>query len=109
MAFSERLLVIVFPCIDVLCRPVSDRVWFTACELASWVWERRDRFKQNNFTPEQGVAAAMDTNEGAGPVVMHEISDNPGSGAPGDATHLLRSIIEQAISLPPHSACFGAS
>lgn len=92
----------------MVCR-LFDRVWFTACELASWVWERRDRFKQNNFTPDQGVAAAMDTDEGTGPVVMHEISDNPGSGAPGDATHLLRSIIEQAKRLPPHSACFGES
>jgi microcystin degradation protein MlrC len=38
-------------------------------------------------------------------VLLHEISDNPGSGASGDATHLLRAIVE--AGLPPGTACFG--
>lgn len=40
-----------------------------------------------------------------GPVVLHEISDNPGSGAPGDATHLLRAVLEGGQ--PAGTACFG--
>ena len=96
----------------------------TACDMAQWIWARRDRFKQANFSPTDAVqrallvtqhkssTAAAATGAAAprdGPVVLHEISDNPGSGAPGDATHLLRAIVEgaKAAALPPHSCCFG--
>ena len=40
------------------------------------------------------------------PVVINEASDNCGGGAPGDATHLLRAILDAAPMLPPHSCVF---
>eukprot|EP01043_Picozoa_sp_COSAG02_P087848 COSAG02_NODE_25054_length_670_cov_0.739054_2_plen_91_part_00 len=62
----------------------------TACSVATWVWEHRDRFQQSNLSPTDAVARAsllaLGRNNGTvsseGPVVLHEISDNPGSGAP---------------------------
>eukprot|EP01052_Picozoa_sp_SAG31_P009265 SAG31_NODE_484_length_15037_cov_9.974762_5_plen_536_part_00 len=88
-------------------------------ELASWVWARRDRFRQRNFAPAEAVAraaAAIELNapssaagvsdeQTGGPVVLNEISDNPGSGAPGDGTHLLRAVLEYGFA--PGEACFG--
>ena len=62
----------------------------TACTVAQWVWEHRDRFRQLNMSPTDAVAKASQLAPGSntgdvsieGPVVLHEISDNPGSGAP---------------------------
>ena len=38
-----------------------------------------------------------------GPVVVNDTADNPGGGSPGDATHVLRALIEAA----PERTCFG--
>jgi microcystin degradation protein MlrC len=78
----------------------------TACSVGSWVWERRDRFRQSNLSPTDAVAEAAALSEkngtkgrsSGGPVVLHEISDNPGSGAPGNATHLLRALVDAGQS-----------
>lgn len=78
----------------------------TACSVGSWVWERRDRFRQSNLSPIDAVAEAAALSEkngtkgrsSGGPVVLHEISDNPGSGAPGNATHLLRALVDAGQS-----------
>ena len=92
----------------------------TACRLATWVWERRNRFRQSNLSPLDAVAKAAqlaqraistddsDANRSSqGPVVLHEISDNPGSGAPGNATHLLRALIEAELPRSGFKVCFG--
>eukprot|EP00404_Azadinium_spinosum_P043030 CAMPEP_0180820822 /NCGR_PEP_ID=MMETSP1038_2-20121128/70494_1 /TAXON_ID=632150 /ORGANISM="Azadinium spinosum, Strain 3D9" /LENGTH=213 /DNA_ID=CAMNT_0022862947 /DNA_START=21 /DNA_END=659 /DNA_ORIENTATION=- len=43
--------------------------------------------------------------QGSGPIVLNEASDNTGCGAPGDATHLLRAMLEADFG--PGEACFG--
>jgi microcystin degradation protein MlrC len=67
-------------------------------EAGRWIWEHRERFRTESPTPEQAVrlaiAAAAAAEPGAGPVVINETSDNPGGGAPGDGTHLLRALLE---------------
>lgn len=77
----------------------------TACDMATWVWDRRARFLQKNFGAADAVRFALEQPPASRPTVLHEISDNPGSGCPGDATHLLRAVLE--AGLPPGSACFG--
>lgn len=42
-------------------------------------------------------------NDGAGPVVAADVSDNPGSGAPGDSTFVLHSLLERDV----HDAALG--
>jgi microcystin degradation protein MlrC len=37
------------------------------------------------------------------PIVINETSDNPGGGAPGDGTHLLRALLDARVG----DACFG--
>ena len=39
----------------------------------------------------------------AGPIVIHETSDNCGGGSPGDGTHLLRAMLDAELE----NACFG--
>ena len=44
------------------------------------------------------LAAAADVAPGGGPVVLADISDNPGGGAAGDSTFILRRLIERGIA-----------
>jgi len=47
-----------------------------------------------------GVAAALDMADAAsaGPVVLADRSDNPGSGAAGDSTYLLKAILDRSAT-----------
>lgn len=75
-----------------------------ASEVASWIWEQRDRFRREAYSAEGAVDAARDlVAEGARPVVINETSDNPGGGAPGDGTHLLRAMVDAELE----DAAFG--
>jgi len=68
----------------------------TARALAAEVWARREGFQHSYPDPAQAIGQAMVLALGApgGPVVVNETSDNPGGGAPGDGTYLLRALIE---------------
>jgi microcystin degradation protein MlrC len=41
---------------------------------------------------------ALDTTPGQGPVVLADIADNPGGGAAGDSTFILRRLIERGVA-----------
>ena len=72
-----------------------------AQDIARLIWERRDEFLQSLPSAEEAVSTAL-TAEST-PVVIAEVSDNPGGGAPGDGTHLLRALL--AANGP--GSCFG--
>lgn len=63
-------------------------------ELASFVWERRKAFSGESLSCEEALDRA-DRLVKDGYVVVNEASDNPGGGAPGDSTHLLREMIKR--------------
>ena len=44
------------------------------------------------------VALDLTAEPGAGPVVIADVADNPGGGAPGDATFFLREVCERRIT-----------
>lgn len=68
-----------------------------AQHLAQYVWGLRDRFADPDVPDAAGaVEAALQVQE-AGYVVINEGSDNPGSGGPGDATHLLREFLRRDL------------
>jgi len=61
-------------------------------ELAAFIWERRHLFAGESLS----CAEALDRAEALlkdGYAVVNEASDNPGGGAPGDGTHLLREML----------------
>ena len=70
-------------------------------ELMDYAWEQR-HFSSIHFTPLKEAMARAKAGEGmlgpeAGgkPVVISDYSDNPGSGAYGDATNLLRAVLDR--------------
>jgi microcystin degradation protein MlrC len=75
-------------------------------ELMDYAWEQRT-FSSIHFTPlDEAIAKAK---AGAGesrPLVIADYSDNPGSGAYGDATALLRAVLEADLqNVGFHAIC----
>ena len=65
-------------------------------EIAEFVWQRRYDFSEPSLSVEEAMDAAL-LSVKDGYVVINEASDNPGGGAPGDGTHLLREMIKRNI------------
>lgn len=81
-------------CVSVLCITDGDMALAqsSAMAVAQGIWGMRQRFDAALPAAPEGVAAAL---SGADfPVAINEVSDNPGSGTPGDGTHLLAALIE---------------
>jgi len=72
-----------------------------AQKFADQLWQTRDEFLARSLTADDAVkyAQSCDTY----PVVIHETSDNCGGGAPGNGTHLLRSMLAEKLGA---GACF---
>ncbi len=69
--------------------------------IARQVWEMREAFRQELPGAAEAVRLALASE--ARPVVIAEVSDNSGGGAPADGTHLLRALLE--ANTP--DTCFG--
>ncbi len=69
--------------------------------VAREVWEMREAFRQELPGADEAVRLALAS--AVTPVVIAEVSDNSGGGAPADGTHLLRVLLDANI---PHT-CFG--
>ena len=67
-----------------------------AKELARYAWSRRAEFDPVSLTPDEAIDLALEKVKD-GYVVINEISDNPGSGCPGDGTYTLRAMLERDI------------
>lgn len=72
-----------------------------AREMATTVWEEREGFVADHPGPAEAVAEAKRlVEDGAtadGPVVLADVGDNPGGGAPGDETAVLRELLDQGV------------
>lgn len=66
-----------------------------ALALARYTWSRRYDFTVTKYSAEAAVEKALSLGEG--PILIHESSDNPGSGTPGDGTYLLRELIRRDL------------
>jgi microcystin degradation protein MlrC len=72
-----------------LARAVADR-------LGAAFWDLRERIGAQVI----GIDAALDAAAaatGEGPVVLADVADNPGGGAAGDSTFILRRLVERGI------------
>jgi microcystin degradation protein MlrC len=63
-----------------------------AREIVDLIYATIDDFRQLLPSPEEVVREALAAE--ALPVVIAEVSDNPGGGAPGNGTHLLRALLD---------------
>ncbi len=67
-----------------------------AAQLHREIWNLRDR----TVTPHDTIDAAIDfaLAQPAGPVVLADVADNAGGGAPSDSTFVLRRLVERGIA-----------
>jgi microcystin degradation protein MlrC len=63
----------------------------TADEIARYLWERREAFRVTLTPVSEAIAYALKT--GRGPVVLADVSDNPGGGSPCDGTRMLQELV----------------
>jgi microcystin degradation protein MlrC len=67
-----------------------------ANRVAAAIWERRRDLRANGVSPDEAIDRALAT-PGGRPVVLADVADNPGAGAPGDGTWLLARLIERGV------------
>lgn len=65
-------------------------------EFMDYCWEMRDFSSVELVSPEVAVARAAELQR-TGHVILAEMTDNPGSGHYGDATNLLRALLQGTI------------
>lgn len=61
-------------------------------QVADWLWAHRDGFRVTPLSPREAVRQALAAEQR--PVVIGDGTDNPGSGAPGDSTYLLSTLLD---------------
>jgi microcystin degradation protein MlrC len=66
-----------------------------AAELGREIWELRDRTPIAALSVDAAIDRALTAPKG--PVVIADLADNPGGGAPGDNTAMLRRLVEREI------------
>ena len=72
-----------------------------AARLGRELFDLRGQTAAQSFSLAEGVRRAIKA--ASFPVVIADIADNPGGGAPGDSTFVLRELLEQGVK----DACFG--
>jgi len=101
-----------FPCADIA--EVGPTVLVTsetglagaqaiAEEIADDIWNRRNETLNSYLDVDEAAAMAATWKPGAGPLVIADYADNPGSGAYGDSTALLGAMLAANVA----DACFG--
>jgi microcystin degradation protein MlrC len=67
----------------------------TAKRFGLKFWDVRERAHVQSATMDEAIDLALAAPEG--PVVLADVSDNAGGGAPGDSTFLLRRLLERGV------------
>jgi len=71
-----------------------DRALAIANELSQEIWRRRDEYTVAYRTIDEVMAAVRADDGRGGPLVVADGTDNPGGGGYGDATNMLRALID---------------
>jgi len=66
-----------------------------AKKLGEELWENRERYATKYLSIPEAMERAASHNQG--PLVLADRADNPGSGAPGDSTFVLRALVDKQI------------
>jgi microcystin degradation protein MlrC len=75
-----------------------------ADSIADDIWARRFETINDFLTVESAAALCVAHSGTGGPIVVADYADNPGGGAYGDGTNLLRALLDAGV----RNACFGA-
>jgi len=71
--------------------------------IADDIWNRRHEVLNDYLEVDSAATIARQFNSSAGPLVIADYADNPGGGAYGDSTNLLRALLNAGVT----DACFG--
>ena len=71
--------------------------------LADDIWNRRHEVLNDYLDVDSAAAVAKKFNPASGPLVIADYADNPGGGAYGDSTNLLRALLAAGVS----NTCLG--
>ena len=71
--------------------------------LAEDMWKRRFEVINTFLSVEAAAAQCLDYHGNGRPIVVADYADNPGGGAYGDATNLLKALLAAGVK----NACFG--
>jgi microcystin degradation protein MlrC len=74
-----------------------------AGSIAADIWQHRHDVLNDYLDVDEAAAIAAAFTSSEGPLVIADYADNPGAGSYGDATNLLRAMLEAEVS----DACFG--
>lgn len=66
-----------------------------ARQLGRELWDNRERYATRYLSIPEAMERAASHNQG--PLVLADRADNPGSGAPGDSTFVLRALVDRQI------------
>jgi microcystin degradation protein MlrC len=72
--------------------PLAQRL---AEQLGREFWQLRSQTSSTPLGAEAAITQALATQ--GGPVVLADVADNPGGGAPGDSTFVLRALLERGV------------
>jgi len=72
-------------------------------ELAREVWAARQQLQYCSLTADEGIDMALTSSRY--PVVLADAADNPGGGGTGDATELLRRLIQRQVDSVVAAIC----
>jgi microcystin degradation protein MlrC len=64
-------------------------------DLGGMLWGLRNAFLKDLVSVENAVERAARATEG--PIILADVADNPGGGAPGDGTVILRALLEKGV------------
>lgn len=65
-------------------------------KLANDLWRMRNEITPQFLDMDDAITKAEENDEG--PIVLADMSDNPGGGAPGDSTFLVGQLIERGVA-----------
>ena len=71
--------------------------------IADDIWARRHEVQNDYLSVEAAAAIAVEFGADRGALIIADYADNPGGGAYGDSTHLLRALLDAGVT----DACFG--
>ena len=74
-----------------------------AGSLAAEIWQHRHDVLNDYLDVNEAASIAAEFTSDKGPLIIADYADNPGAGSYGDATNLLRALLEAGVS----DACFG--
>ena len=87
----------VGPSVLVTCQGDEARHLAFAESLADEIWNHRHDVQNDYMSVEQAAKLCRDYRGDTGPIIVADYADNPGGGAYGDSTELLRALLAAGV------------